>query len=251
MDRGRAAGVGPAVLVVALLLVGAGCAGFGAVGGPSTTGGTVTYPDPPAHLDLATARRVALQAERATLAERFADRPDVSLGTPSLATATRATGIDGAVYVAVTYPYQVSTDGARADAVARAAYVVSTAAVKRIASAETVTASRPFGGGETVASPVDLRVVDVANDSRSVAVSLTFESPPTTAFVGTYRLTDGGGTTVRDVAGRVGTYRVTARVAGDIVSRTVRVGPGDAGPIVVVAEPGGHLAIARLPAPST
>lgn len=239
------------VLVVTLLLVPlAGCQ-FGAETGPSTTGDSYTVPDPPETLTVDAAREVAARAEAAHVAQTLSDRSDVS--TFSLASGPGASHARGAkvgdvVYVRVAYPYTYSGP-TRTEAVSRGTYLVTTDRVERIRATTTVDAD-PFDGGRTVDDPVDLRLADASADPATIRTAITYLDAPATAYTGTATVAGGAGRTVEDVASRVGTYRVTASVGGETDSVTVRVGPDDTAPIVVVVTPAGHLGVVRVGTPA-
>ncbi|MFB6069673.1 MAG: hypothetical protein ABEJ76_01510 [Halanaeroarchaeum sp.] len=237
-----------AAVIVLLVAPAAGCALNARPGEPTTPRAAYPAPDPPATLSVPAAREVAVEAEAARLADRFAGRQDVRsvrIDPGAVDPRTSAHRIGDAVYVSVAYPYGVTRIAGGFDAVSRTGYLVTTDAVRRIDHDERTRRATTFAGGRTVADPVPLRVIDVANGSRPVDVSLTYLDEPATAFAGAIA-SGPQGTTVRAVASRVGTYRVTATRNGTIATTTTRIGPDATGPIVVLARANGSLSVFRV-----
>ncbi|MFB6082397.1 MAG: hypothetical protein ABEJ67_06205 [Halanaeroarchaeum sp.] len=235
-------------MVVALVLVPlTGCVLTGADDTTTTTSPGYEQPDPPESLTTAAAERVALAAEAARLADRLGERDDVIAFTVNPSTVgptARAHRLGQAVYVSVTYPYAITRSAGRAEAVSHASYVVTTEAIRRYDHDRRVRRVEPFAGGETVADPLSVRLLDLANGSAPIAVSLTYLDAPTTAFVGTYRVGPEG-LTVRGVASRGGRYRVTTTSNGSVATETVTLSSAVTAPVVVLREPDGSLTVFR------
>lgn len=226
-DRPLAAALAVTLALGVVLVPTAGCVGSG--GDTLTTSPDYAHPDPPERLTPSSARRVALENEAAVLHDRGVDGnpgPDVGADGPSAV----ARDLGGAVYVAVAYPYAADD----AAAVSRASYLVTTDAVRRFDPDAHATDVETFQGTPAIADPVDVRLLDAA-DGGAVSLSLTYTDEPHTVLAD--RLAVGAeGRTLRDVAGRVGTYRATAEVDGSVATSAVSLGRDAGGALVVVVD---------------
>lgn len=236
-DRPLGAALAVTVALGVVLVPAAGCVGSGA--DTLTSSPDYAHPDPPERLTPASARRVALENEAAVLHDRGVDgKPGLDVGTDGPTAVARDLG--SAVYVAVAYPYAADD----AAAVSRASYLVTSDAVRRFDPAANVTAVETFDGRPAVADPVDVRVLDAA-DVGSLSLSLTFTDEPHTVLAD--RLAVGsGGRTLRDVAGRAGTYRVTAAANGSVATRSLSLERDADGALVVVVDRTGNVHLLRV-----
>ena len=139
------------VLLVVLLVTLAGCAG-GETGTPGETSSTtpgsdfdsgsnrtptaMAAPEPPADLTNESAKRVALEAERAHVFDVLREHTDRfsewGVGAWSNPDAVVIDETDGGVYVEVEMPYSYQAGASYVDAVATATYLVSEDEVRRV-----------------------------------------------------------------------------------------------------------------------
>ena len=139
------------VLLVVLLVTLAGCAG-GETGTPAETSSTtpgsdfdsgsnrtptaIAAPEPPADLTNESAKRVALEAERAHVFDILREHTDRfsewGVGAWSNPDAVVIDETDGGVYVEVEMPYSYQAGASYVDAVATAVYLVSEDEVRRV-----------------------------------------------------------------------------------------------------------------------